>query len=238
VSIRVRDERKDALLELAHLRNNRGTIVASRSRIAAEEWNTDYRYDPANRLVQASQGQREANPQTSGLLMKTSASSDAQAQQWRYTPLGRRIALVAPHDAFGRQTHRSIERQGESVLQELVWNEAHQLVAIREQGRTVAEYRYDARGRRIAKTVTGASGKPLTTYAYYDDQHRLAAELDESGAVQVQYLYAGHVPYAVMRAEGAGATRRLYAIHADERGLPLAVTDDRQQVVWSARFDA
>jgi RHS repeat-associated protein len=42
----------------------------------------------------------------------------------------------------------------------------------------------------------------------------------------------------LMQSEGAAQTRDVYAIHADQRGLPLAVTDDQRQVVWRQDFDA
>ena len=97
----------------------------------------------------------------------------------------------------------------------------------------MARYRYDASGNRIAKTVDGQ-----TTYFLYDTGHRLVAEADESGTLTLQYLYADFRPYMALKADGRRQTRARYAIHSDPRGVPLAVTDDRQTVVWRAAFDA
>jgi RHS repeat-associated protein len=87
-------------------------------------------------------------------------------------------------------------------------------------------------GNRIAKTVGGQ-----TTYFLYDTARQLVAEADEDGNLTSQYLYADLLPVAVLRGHGGGQTRELFAIHADHRGLPLAVTDHEGVVVWKGDFD-
>ena len=154
-----------------------------------------------------------------------------------YTPLGQRQTPQPEYDSFGRQSQRSITHKGKPVVQQLIWNDAHQLIEIKQEGQALAKYRYGAQGSRIAKTIS-VGGKTQTTYYQYDQQQRLATELNENGQVTAQYLYNGYTPYAVLKANGANATRTVYTIHADQRGLPLQVTDENAKVVWQQSFDA
>ncbi|MEW8537862.1 MAG: RHS repeat-associated core domain-containing protein, partial [Candidatus Thiodiazotropha endolucinida] len=93
----------------------------------------------------------------------------------------------------------------------------------------VAEYAYNRFGERIKKVIYSLSRKPKVTYYLYDS-HQLTAEADESGKVTAQYLYQQHRP--IIKLEGKIA----YAIHTDHLGAPRAVTDEKQQTVWSADY--
>jgi RHS repeat-associated protein len=93
----------------------------------------------------------------------------------------------------------------------------------------VAEYAYNRFGERIKKVTYNLSNKPKVTYYLYDG-HQLTAEADNSGKVTVQYLYQQQRP--ILKLQG----RTAYAIHTDHLGAPRAVTDEDQQIVWSADY--
>ncbi|MET0110593.1 MAG: HNH endonuclease, partial [Candidatus Thiodiazotropha sp.] len=93
----------------------------------------------------------------------------------------------------------------------------------------VAAYAYNRFGERIKKVVFTNSKRPKVTYYLYDG-HQLTAEADESGKVTAQYLYQQQRP--ILKLEGKTA----YAIHTDHLGAPRAVTDEKQQTVWSADY--
>ncbi len=220
-----------ALQTLSYQYDGADNIVSSRKNITQRS----YRYDPMHRLTGETIG-----PVTRTVLTQPGAASLAETAQltpvagsaanqinYRYDPLGQRRRGAAPveRDSYGRQSTRQSQR--------LSYDGAHRLIAVTAGSKTVVRYRYDAVGNRVAKTVDGH-----TTYFVYDTTHKLVAEANEKGEITTQYLYAGFRPYALMRAEGAGQTRTLYAIHADDRGLPLAVTDANQRVVWQGDFDA
>ena len=165
---------------------------------------------------------------THDALGRLTAERAAGTLLWRtaYTPLGERREAPPVRDGFGRRA----ERQGLV----LTYDAAHRLSALSRHGETVATYTYDALGNRLSKTVAGK-----TTRFLYDLQHRLVAEADADGTLQAQYLYAGHWPYAVLKGDGSGGqTREVYAVHADPRGLPLAVSDKDGRLVWRGDFDA
>lgn len=222
------------LYEIRYQRDARGRILASTEQGRhVQSSQTTYTYDGVGRLTQASEGRA---PQ-GALLRVSGTAASIRSATLAYTPLGRRQTPQPEYDNFGRQVQHIVAHDGGPAVQQLVWNDAHQLIKVKQAQRTLAEYRYDVQGNRIAKTVT-EGGKTQTTYYQYDQQRRLVAELDQNGKVTAQYLYTGYVPYAVLKADGASATRTVYVIHADERGLPLQVTDEQARVVWQMRFDA
>ena len=90
-----------------------------------------------------------------------------------------------------------------------------------------------------------------------DQGSQLYAEADESGRVRRQYVYLdGQVVACIDTAFTDGMWERLrtlvwswfgrvpqasgevYAVHADQRHAPVAVTDAQGQVVWRARYEA
>jgi RHS repeat-associated protein len=120
--------------------------------------------------------------------------------------------------------------------------------------RPLVRYAYGSLGERMAKTVYGRDGVGQTSYSLYRDQ-RLAAETDADGRITAHYIYLYGKPVAkvdivpdsgafarlwrkVGGATGAGTVARLSAIHTDHLGVPQAMTDARQRIVWLARSDA
>jgi RHS repeat-associated protein len=102
--------------------------------------------------------------------------------------------------------------------------------------KTVAKYRYNLFGQRIAKVVPKTNGKGTdTTYFFYDGSQLVAEASDKddsgnaSGAITKQYLYVNEKPVGLLK------NGELYAVHTDHRNAPLALTDESRQVVWQAQ---
>lgn len=97
------------------------------------------------------------------------------------------------------------------------WDAEGRLTGVRERGRLIASYGYDAVGQRVRKTVYTPDGERTTRFLYEDD--RLIAEIDSSGTVRVQYMWLDEQPVAMIR-DG-----RVYGIVADHQHAPRAVFD-------------
>jgi RHS repeat-associated protein len=93
---------------------------------------------------------------------------------------------------------------------------------------TIAEYKYDALGRRIEKAVNGT----VTGYLY--DREDILAEYDATGAVTTQYIHGAGIdePLAMERAGQA------YYYHADGLGSIAALTDNSGTIVQWYEYDA
>jgi RHS repeat-associated protein len=113
-----------------------------------------------------------------------------------------------------------------------------------QDNRPIATYRYNALRQRVGKTV-----EQRTTYFLWHDG-KLVAEIEGSGEhagqISAQYLYLADEgkaqPIAKLEAAHAagnttGRGRTLF-IHANHRGEPMAMSDDKQRVVWKASSDA
>jgi RHS repeat-associated protein len=96
--------------------------------------------------------------------------------------------------------------------------------------REIARYTYNAWGERVAK-VAFEGGRAIACYFLYEGQ-RIAAEIDESGSITSQYLYLNGTPYAKLESESPTNKERTLYIHTDARGMPLAMTDERKNIVW------
>jgi len=119
-----------------------------------------------------------------------------------------------------------------------------------QHGRRVASYAYNHRGQRTRKTVYDESGNASAVRFYLWKGAQLAAEISPDGTVLAQYLYLNDgrrsLPLAKLQRTGAEASggaadlprgqtgTRLFAIHTDHRGAPVAMTDARQRVAWRA----
>lgn len=127
----------------------------------------------------------------------------------------------------------------------------------------LARYDHDALGRRIRKTAFDPGTVPATRSSstlFLWDSCRLAGEaVEEDGMPRLKrrYVYAHGVPVAlldypagrplanqvtaltdVLRTVREFITRtapQVRYVHANEIGTPVAVTDERRQVIWAAR---
>jgi len=109
----------------------------------------------------------------------------------------------------------------------LAYNQAGQLVRVADAaGTTLAEYRYDAAGMRVAKHVAGQS-----SYFLYDDG-QLVAEADGNGQVLTEYIYLGRRPVARLRyaAQQGALASAMPAVFGREPVLEYLHADHRSPV--------
>ncbi|MBB6094030.1 RHS repeat-associated protein [Povalibacter uvarum] len=95
--------------------------------------------------------------------------------------------------------------------------------------RLVATYAYNLAGERISKTLHGGSGPGTTFYIY--ERHQLIAEADSQGRIAREYVYLGRHPVALIE------RGRIFWIHTDHLGTPIAMTDADRRVVWKADYE-
>ncbi|MCS0581071.1 DUF6531 domain-containing protein [Massilia pinisoli] len=130
------------------------------------------------------------------------------------------------------------------------------------QGQRVAKTVYGSTvpASGLVRTSLVDGRRATTTYSLYRDQ-RLAAEADGTGRITAHYVYLDGKPVARIdmvpddsflsalwqwvRAIGrttsdrpptGASTATIYAIHTDHLGVPQAVTDAAQAIVWQARI--
>jgi RHS repeat-associated protein len=178
----------------------------------------------------------------------------AEQQTFDYQPTSNRLASIRQGD---RSTRYGYDAAGNPLtigLQQLRYDVTGRLRDVDTAAGPVARYAYNAAGVRVSKTTFDAHGKPRTTYFLYQG-NQLASEIDDSGRVTAQTVYLNHIPVAQLAYPPAptgvlatlrgwinwhddGADSQLYALHTDHLGTPQLATDDRQQVVWQARYSA
>jgi RHS repeat-associated protein len=97
-----------------------------------------------------------------------------------------------------------------------------------EGDNSVAQYSYDAFGRRLVKTgnVFG------TTFYQYDRSGHLLEEADADGKPLADYIYLGDLPVATV----SPAAGQVYWLHDNMLGAPQVATDSGQNMVWTAGY--
>ena len=95
---------------------------------------------------------------------------------------------------------------------------------------TVASYRYNLFGQRVAKAVANTDGKTQRTTYYFYDGSQLVAEITDADSDSAnQYIWINDKPVGLIKQE------HLFAVHTDHRNAPVAVTDQARRVVWQAK---
>jgi RHS repeat-associated protein len=110
------------------------------------------------------------------------------------------------------------------------YNLANRLTKIAQGATTIASYKHNALGQRVAKTI----GSTTTRYVY-DEQGRLIGEYAANGALIQETVWLNDLPVATLRPTGTGTPTPIavYYVHADHLGSPRAITrpsDDA--IVW------
>ncbi len=110
------------------------------------------------------------------------------------------------------------------------YNLANRLTKLADGATTVASYKLNGLGQRVAKTI----GSTTTRY-FYDDEGRLVGEYAKNGALIQETIWLDDLPVATLRPTGSGSPTpvAVYYVHADQLATPRAVTrpsDDA--IVW------
>ncbi len=101
------------------------------------------------------------------------------------------------------------------------YNLANRLTRLADGATTVASYKLNGLGQRVAKTV----GSTTTRYVY-DEQGRLTGEYQSNGTLIQETIWLDDLPIATLRPTGTGNPTPIavYYVHADHLGSPRAIT--------------
>uniref|UniRef100_UPI0036DEC596 RHS domain-containing protein n=1 Tax=Thorsellia kenyensis TaxID=1549888 RepID=UPI0036DEC596 len=144
--------------------------------------------------------------------------------------------LLNRYDAFGNL----IERHANGKITYLRYNASNQLIGVRFSQRSQTDevsYHYDALGRRIKKINRIDSENIKETNFIW---HGLRLLQERKGVKQRTWFYsptdAYHPIACALQTEGY-LTSELYYYHNEINGLPLDVTNETGDLVWSRVFD-
>lgn len=108
---------------------------------------------------------------------------------------------------------------------QFVYGDNNRLQEAQTSGLTLAAYTYNGRGERVKKVATAI------TYYQYSEQGPLLAETDGAGNTLREYVYLNGRPLALIQGSN------IYIVHSDHLGIPQAITDQNQQMVWKADYE-
>ncbi|WP_283189716.1 RHS repeat-associated core domain-containing protein [Pseudomonas sp. PMCC200344] len=190
-----------------------------------------YQYDPLNRLTRVRHSRDDpaesfAHDPAGNLLM--------QDRPGAATVKGNRLLMQGDrhydYDAFGNLIR---ERRGtaQKLVTEYRYDCQHRLVGVTTPDGRSANYRYDAFGRRISKTVDGN-----ITEFFWQGDHLIA---ESSREHYRSYLYepGSFRPLAMLDGKGPRKACPFY-YQLDHLGTPQELTDFGGEIVWSAKYNA
>ncbi|MGW8465964.1 RHS repeat-associated core domain-containing protein [Pseudomonas sp. CLCA07] len=191
----------------------------------------NYTYDPLNRLTRVRHTRDDppesfAHDPAGNLLM--------QDRPGAATVKGNRLLMQGDrhydYDAFGNLVR---ERRGtaQKLVTEYRYDCQHRLVGVTTPDGRTASYRYDAFGRRIAKTVDGHT----TEFFWQGDN--LVAESSREHYRSYIYEPGSFRPLAMLDGKGPRKACPFY-YQLDHLGTPQELTDFGGEIVWSAKYNA
>nr|WP_230174595.1 RHS repeat-associated core domain-containing protein [Pseudomonas sp. Bi123] len=134
------------------------------------------------------------------------------------------------YDAFGNLI-RERRGTGQKLVTEYRYDCQHRLVGVTLPDGSCASYRYDAFGRRIAKTVDGHT----TEFFWQGDQ--VVAESSKEHYRSYVYEPGSFRPLAMLDGKGPKKACPFY-YQLDHLGTPQELTDFGGEIVWSAKYNA
>ncbi|MGL4924677.1 RHS repeat-associated core domain-containing protein [Aeromonas sp. 30P] len=203
-----------------------------------------YRYDPLDRLleVRGELTERFLHDPAGNLLSQTLGSQFDGARTQ-----GNRLLLSGDrhfeYDEFGRL---AIERRGkgQSLVTHYHYDCQHQLVRAELPDGTTARYDYDAFGRRIRKTVSGAKGELVTEFLWQannliaENSYQLGDDKRRTDEQYRSFIYEPGSFKPLVQLEGEGVDAEVFHYQLDHLGTPLALTRDNGATAWQVRYRA
>lgn len=247
-----------ALFDARLLYDGAGNVLLQKQQGQGPQHTQAYAYDRQSQLVAA----QSAGP--SSPLKTTTAASDVHAWRYHYDRNGNRVLAQenVPVTELGHTRKASYDLASNALLtpafdREYVWNAQGRLIAIRQENRELARYRYNHHGLRISKQTATES-----THTLYNEQRQRIADLDASGRITRQYLWLGdhliatldarqpkvlHAPDEGFLAElvqtvltlwnnVTGNIDRLAFVHVNHLGAPVAASNPAGQLLWQADY--
>ena len=95
----------------------------------------------------------------------------------------------------------------------------------------MAVYTYDGLDRRAMKTVDG-----VTTVFTYDASGRMLAERTIGSDHEIAYIHLENELLAMVVCPLQPGAPKIYYVHTDHIGKPLAMTDANADIVWDAVY--
>ncbi|WP_077430624.1 RHS repeat-associated core domain-containing protein [Pseudomonas sp. C9] len=191
----------------------------------------NYQYDPLNRLTGV-RHTRDDPPESfahdpAGNLLMQDRPGAANVR-------GNRLLLQGDrhydYDAFGNLIR---ERRGtaQKLVTDYRYDCQHRLIGVTTPDGRNSSYRYDAFGRRIAKTVDGH-----TTEFFWQGDNLIA---ESSREHYRSYIYepGSFRPLAMLDGKGPHKACPFY-YQLDHLGTPQELTDFGGEIVWSAKYNA
>ncbi|MFS2068618.1 RHS repeat-associated core domain-containing protein, partial [Pseudomonas sp. CT11-2] len=190
-----------------------------------------YQYDPLNRLTRVRHTRDDppesfAHDPAGNLLM--------QDRPGPTTVKGNRLLMQGDrhydYDAFGNLIR---ERRGaaQKLVTEYRYDCQHRLIGVTTPDGRSSTYRYDAFGRRIAKTVDGK------TIEFFWQGDNLVTESSREHYRSYVYEPGTFRPLAMLDGKGPKTACPFY-YQLDHLGTPQELTDFGGEIIWSAKYNA
>ena len=203
-----------------------------------------YSYDPLDRLleVRGELTERFLHDPAGNLLSQTLGGKFEGARTQ-----GNRLLLSGDrhfeYDEFGRL---AIERRGkgQSLVTRYHYDCQHQLIRAELPDGTTARYDYDAFGRRIRKTVSGAKGEQVTEFLWQannliaESSYQLGGDKRRTDEQYRSFIYEPGSFKPLVQLEGEGTDAEVFHYQLDHLGTPLALTRDNGATAWQVRYRA
>lgn len=236
----------DHLIRQLRLRNQDHLMWAqelhydSRQRIASETF-----YSDTDERTQNSSTWRYAYDEHSRLIghRRTTATDAARSTTWL---AWNSDGSLAAHRAKTRTHHSTMRRDASGLVlhaddYDLAYGANRRLTTVIHKGHPIAWYRHNAFGYRISRQ--SAQGL-RNDYFYLNNQ--LVAQTDQASSagpggpdsplITRRYVYAHHVPVAIIDYTVQTPTGQAYFVHADAQGAPRLMTDGEQRIRWQADY--
>jgi RHS repeat-associated protein len=246
-----------ALFDARLLYDDAGNVLLQKQQGQSLQHTQAYAYDRQSQLIAA----QSASPSPT---IKTTTASDARVWRYHYDRNGNRdLAQENVPVAELGHTRKAVYDPASNAMtapapdREYVWDAQGQLIAIRQENRELAHYRYNHLGLRVGKQVGSESAHTL-----YNDQRQRIADLDAQGKITRQYIWLGIHLIATLDARQpktpqapgdgffaeltqtalalwngiTGNTDRLAFVHVNHLGAPIAATDETGHTLWQADY--
>ncbi|MDI2594768.1 DUF6531 domain-containing protein [Pseudomonas sp. 681] len=246
-------QRQQGLLLSEYQHDDQGRLIAhavGQQQFAL--YRRDYAYSANGNLdhiADTRHGQRSYQYDTLDRLIRVRHSRDQLPESYAHDPAGNLLMQHRPgptsvsgnrllmqgdrhydHDAFGNLI-RERRGTGQTLVTEYRYDCQHRLVGVTLPEGRCASYRYDAFGRRIAKTVDGRT----TEFFWQGDQ--IVAENSPEHYRSYVYEPGSFRPLAMLDGEGPRQACPFY-YQLDHLGTPQELTDYSGEIAWSARYTA
>lgn len=141
------------------------------------------------------------------------------------------------YDEFGNLTEEK-RGKGQKLTTHYQYDSQHRLFKAELPDASVAQYRYDAFGRRISKTVSSPDNSSSCETIFFWQGDKLIAEVDENSLQHTSYLYEPYTFKPLAMLQGTGDETKVYYYQLDHLGTPQELTNTQGKIVWSAQYRA